>query len=533
MAARSRGIYDKMRLKFADSYGALPAGDWTEVPMVQAATGAERGHTQDPVLGLGRARPDPLPDMQRVNPTATLPVDKRAIGHWLKAAFGPPLTSTRRATGSIAFSGQPAAGSTITLGGVAWTFVAGAPDPGETQIGADLAATLAALAADLNGSADATVDDCIYAATLTTLSVERKAPGAAGNAFALAAAAASNGTVSGATLRGGGYRHQWSGEGPRARGSFAVSGQPANNATVTLGGTVWTFVAGAPGANQTKILGDLASTLAQLAKDLNASGNAAVARARYANEAASLTVELKEPDLQAAFSLAASGAPASNAVPSAAVLALAEELPDFAQELADPRAGIYDVQTGVKVNTLAFEHGRANPVNFRAGMIAKKSADDGASKAGNPVATALSRFLYFHGSILIDGVALGVGTSMQLDYSNALEPFDPVQESETIERIDEGVAATGGRLTVRLSAEAKTKLRAAAKAKTPVAFQMGWASNPEEAIVFSIHRAFLPEPTHDIGGPGGIDMTFTFDGAKDATLARSLGVSLDNDVSGY
>jgi hypothetical protein len=111
----------------------------------------------------------------------------------------------------MAFSAQPLANSTITLNGVTWSFVTGTPAANQTQIGASLDATLTALATDLNGTADAQVSKCTYTANTTDdrLEIQFDTAGTTGNSFTLAASASGNGTVSAATLTGGGYRHEW------------------------------------------------------------------------------------------------------------------------------------------------------------------------------------------------------------------------------------------------------------------------------------------------------------------------------------
>ncbi len=88
------------------------------------------------------------------------------------------------AWGSITFSANSA--QSITLGG---TLV-------NLSIGADLAATLAALLVTLTGSADANIVKCVYAVEGSALEVTSKTPG--DETFTLVASA---GTVSHSTLK--------------------------------------------------------------------------------------------------------------------------------------------------------------------------------------------------------------------------------------------------------------------------------------------------------------------------------------------
>jgi hypothetical protein len=93
------------------------------------------------------------------------------------------------------------------LNGVTWTLVTGTPSGNQTQIGANLDATLTALATDLNASADAQVSKGTYAANTTNdrLEVQFDTSGITGNSFTLAASANGNSMVSAPTLTGGGY----------------------------------------------------------------------------------------------------------------------------------------------------------------------------------------------------------------------------------------------------------------------------------------------------------------------------------------
>jgi hypothetical protein len=113
------------------------------------------------------------------------------------AAFGAYAT----AVGNISFSSNPAASSTITLGGTVVTFGT------DVTIGATLPATLINLLAFLEASVDANLVKFSYsiADNSNKLLLYAKLTGTTGNALTLAASTvpASHGTVSGANLSGG------------------------------------------------------------------------------------------------------------------------------------------------------------------------------------------------------------------------------------------------------------------------------------------------------------------------------------------
>lgn len=191
------------------SYGVLPVAGWRSLDFKSTDLSSAQPLGEDPLLGRGRNSQDPYRGLVTDEGQIEIPLDLRGTGFWLTALFGDPTTAAVAASGSITFSAQPAANSTITIGGVLWTFVSGAPSGSEIEIAGTLAATLANAAAALEASADPQVAAASYGATATALTVSHGTAGPAGNAFALAASTSSNGTVSGPTLKGGGYRHVW------------------------------------------------------------------------------------------------------------------------------------------------------------------------------------------------------------------------------------------------------------------------------------------------------------------------------------
>ena len=246
------------------------------------------------------------------------------------------LAYLNSARGSVSFSANPAASDTVTLNGVAWTFVSGSPGANQTQIGANLAATLTQLASDLNASANASIDDATYSATSDALKIVHDTAGLAGEAFTLAASAAE---VSAPHLLGGFSK---------AQGAIAFDANPSAGATITLNGVAWTFVSGAPSGNQTQIGANLAATLTQLATDLNASANASIAEATYSATADALKIVHDTAGLAGeAFTLAASAAnPSAANLEGGAFGAIGEESHTAATNAAVRLSHKYEVSPG-------------------------------------------------------------------------------------------------------------------------------------------------------------------------------------------
>lgn len=210
MAGRAFGANARRAVAFESSYGAIPAAGpgWKKLAFVSSSLGEEGGLIEDDLLGLGREPQDPTDDVLNNSGDITVPVDARAFGYWLKLYFGAPTSGNGDpATGRIVFSAQPAVDSTVTINGVAFTFKASGATGNQVNLGADPAATIAALVTKLNATADANVAAATYTGAANTLTITHDTPNATGNGFTLAASAGSNGTPSGETLSGGTYAH--------------------------------------------------------------------------------------------------------------------------------------------------------------------------------------------------------------------------------------------------------------------------------------------------------------------------------------
>lgn len=211
MPARATGANVFLRGAFQSDYEIAAASGYLNLSFYSGGVSAGQEFLNDILLGSGRD-PDP-PQLGAIDVDGQLevPVDHRRSGFWLKSYFGATQSDSQiGARGYIDFKAQPAADSTITLNGVAWTFKASGATGNQTDIGVSLEATLDALVSGLNGSADTDIDDATYTRLGDRLVIEHDTASTAGNSYTLAASTASNGTVSAATLTGGGfYKHLW------------------------------------------------------------------------------------------------------------------------------------------------------------------------------------------------------------------------------------------------------------------------------------------------------------------------------------
>lgn len=206
--ARARGANAVMALAFETTYGVPPGSSFKQVPFVSSALGEQQNLIESDLLGYGRDPQQPARDVINNDGDIVVPLDLRNFGYWLKLLLGAPTSAQGvAASGSFTFDAPPEDGSTISIGGADWTFVAAGPAGDESLIGATLQETLADAVIGLNKSATAALASQTYSLNLAgnAILIEADTIGTAGNSVTLDASTTpdSNATASGATLGGG------------------------------------------------------------------------------------------------------------------------------------------------------------------------------------------------------------------------------------------------------------------------------------------------------------------------------------------
>ena len=206
--ARAYGADATLKACREAGYGVAPLSGYRSLDFKSTDLSSAQPLGEDPLLGRGRNAQDPYRGLITDEGQLDIPFDLRGAGFWLTGLFGDPVTTTVKASGSIAFAANPSPGDTITLNGAVWTFVSGTPSGNESLIQTTVIQTLDQLTGDLNASADAQIAKCSYSRPTgtQTLAITFDTAGPTGNSFTLAASAAS---ASSPTLTGGGHAHVW------------------------------------------------------------------------------------------------------------------------------------------------------------------------------------------------------------------------------------------------------------------------------------------------------------------------------------
>jgi hypothetical protein len=413
---RAYGADATLRAVRETQYGGATTGPVRALDFKTADLSASIPLGDDPLLGRGRNAQDPYRGLVTDEGQLEIPFDLQGTGWWMTALFGDPETTPQAATGRITFADTPAPGDTLTLNGVAWTLVAGVAAGDETEIGATLADTLTALAADLNAATDPAIAVASYAVEDdTALVITHDATGPDGNAFTLDASAAQR---SAPTLTGGGYRHVWR-----------------------------------------------------------------------------------------------SGA---------------DSIPSFLIEIGHPKltTPVFFRHAGAVLEELSFQMGQEGPANATVSVVAQGEETASATLDANPAAFALRRFSQGRGRILRAGTPLAGVTAGSLTFSNGIERVRSIREDGRIDGADPTLATCEGSLTVRFDGET---LMAEAASGDPVALVYGFAMAEGYALSFTLPRVYLPKPKYSITGPAGVEASFDWRAAADATGVM-LEVALLNDV---
>lgn len=205
-------------------------------------------------------------------------------------------------------------------------------------------------------------------------------------------------------------------------------------------------------------------------------------------------------------------------------------LPSMAIELGLPEIPDFPLFTGVRANSMAFNFQRSGEAQVTINLIGQGETKQTVSKDTLPEKEVFTRFSQFQGSVKQNGSLLGNVTSASLNYSNNLERIETIRDDGKIDGVDPGVATLSGSISVRY---ADTTLMDAARAATPINLELAYTIDANRKLVITCHEVYLPKPKRSISGPGGVEASYDFQGAKDVTEGCMITVTLVNDVENY
>lgn len=337
-------------------------------------------------------------------------------------------------------------------------------------------------------------------------------------------------------------------QGVAATGSYVFSAQPLTNAIVTVNGTAITFKTSGATGNQVNIGATLADTITALVQFLNTSADANITPASYSADVALTTVLITHDTIGTAgnsFTIVAGSSPATNAVASGATLAGgattgpynhvfksgALALTDAACEIGMADASQFFMNYGLLVDAMKIAVQRSGLLSAVISTIAQGELPPTATTgAGTPTTLATLRFSQFSSALRDRGVPLGSVQTANFAYMNNLDKDESIRSDGRIGGADPGNIGLTLDMTVRFG---NTPLYNIGVNKTPIDIQLGWKLGVGQTLNFELHQVRLPKSKLPVSGPAGVMATFKGIGFKDPTLARSLTVTLVNDVTTY
>lgn len=205
-------------------------------------------------------------------------------------------------------------------------------------------------------------------------------------------------------------------------------------------------------------------------------------------------------------------------------------LPSYSLELGLAEVPEYVRFLGARANSIAFNFQRSGEAQATVSLMAQTETSSTTTISENPAVQPYTRFSQFQGFIKSDGQALANVTTASLTYSNNLEKIETIRNDGKVEAIDLGVASLSGSIAVRYGDNA---LMDKARGGTPIDLELGYQLSDSQKLVITCHEVYLPKPKRSISGPGGIECTYDFQGAKEPALGKMVTVQLINNVEGY
>ena len=205
-------------------------------------------------------------------------------------------------------------------------------------------------------------------------------------------------------------------------------------------------------------------------------------------------------------------------------------IPSYSIEVGLPEIPQFIRFMGVRANSIAFNFQRSGEAQVTVNLMAQ--GETGATTTINTVPEVYNytRVSQFQGYIKSGGELLANITSASVTYSNNLEKIETIRSDGKVEAIDLGVASLSGSISAKY---ADNILLDKARSGTPVDIELGYQLSERLKLVITCHEVYLPKPKRSVDGPGGIECSYDFQGAKDQTLDKMMTVTLVNDVESY
>jgi len=208
----------------------------------------------------------------------------------------------------------------------------------------------------------------------------------------------------------------------------------------------------------------------------------------------------------------------------------ASSLPSLSLETGLPQIPAFFMVAGVRVNSMAFNFTRSGEATATINCIGQGETRNATTQGGTPTQANYTRFSQFQGAIKQGGSALANVTSASVTYSNNLEKIETIRADGKLDGVDPGIAALTGSVAVRYADNTLIDL---ASAGTAVDLEFSYTIDANNKLIILCHEVYLPKPKIGIQGPGGVEASYDFQGARNTAANAMVTVTLVNDVASY
>ena len=113
-----------------------------------------------------------------------------------------------------------------------------------------------------------------------------------------------------------------------------------------------------------------------------------------------------------------------------------------------------------------------------------------------------------------------------------MEAVRTIRAERRVEGVDPGIARATGQITARF---ADTTLLTQAQDNAPAEFAFSYTIDANRSLTFTLHDVYLALAKTPVEGPGGVEASFEFRAAFNATATRMMTAVLKNQqaAAGY
>jgi len=205
-------------------------------------------------------------------------------------------------------------------------------------------------------------------------------------------------------------------------------------------------------------------------------------------------------------------------------------LPSLSIETGMPEVPRFAMYSGCMVDSLSWQMARSGLLTATASIVAQGETIGTTTVAGTPANITLKRFGHFNGAITRNGANIGNVVSADINYANNLDRIETIRADGKIDGADPSIAALTGNVVVRFADQTLVSQAINGEA-CELEFSYTLASG--ENLTLTAHAVYLPRPRIEISGPQGVQATFDWQAASDASLGRMCTVTLTNDRGSY